>query len=190
AGAQRPRREREDEAGQTDKSEAGSRREPHGRGRVGGVPSSTVPPRQMQIGMRRPGAPALPVGLPPTLKSSCRPAPATLLLPYPLLMSAPGYQSPFSSRPGLREEAPAFQRVSIVVPFYNEAECAEAVLRELRACQPEAEIVAVDAGSTDRTWEILRSIPGISPLRLTENRGQSGALFAGLRYAPGDLLVM
>lgn len=105
-------------------------------------------------------------------------------------MSAPGYQSPFSSRPGLREEAPAFQRVSIVVPFYNEAECAEAVLRELRACQPEAEIVAVDDGSTDRTWEILRSIPGISPLRLTENRGQSGALFAGLRYASGDLLVM
>jgi dolichol-phosphate mannosyltransferase len=105
-------------------------------------------------------------------------------------MPSPGYQSPFESRPGLRVAPPALETVSVVVPFYNEAECAEFVLRELVACQPGAQIVAVDDGSKDRTWDILRSVPGVTPLRLTQNRGQSGALYAGLRYASGDILVM
>ena len=105
-------------------------------------------------------------------------------------MSLPGYQSPFERTPGLRRSLPAFDRISVVVPFYNEEECAEFVLREIVACHPGAEVIAIDDGSKDRTWEILCSVPGVTPLRLTQNRGQSGALFAGLSYASGDLLVM
>jgi dolichol-phosphate mannosyltransferase len=105
-------------------------------------------------------------------------------------MPSSGYQSPFSNRPGLREGPPDLATVSVVVPFYNEEECAEFVLREIAACQPGAEIVAVDDGSDDRTWEILQSVPGVTALRLSSNRGQSGALYAGLRYASGDILVM
>jgi dolichol-phosphate mannosyltransferase len=105
-------------------------------------------------------------------------------------MSLPGYQSPFERTPGLRRTPLSFDRISVVVPFYNEEECAEFVLREIVACQPGAEVVAIDDGSKDRTWEIISSIPGVTPLRLTQNRGQSGALFAGLNYASGDLLVM
>lgn len=105
-------------------------------------------------------------------------------------MPPKGYESPFESTPGLRRSEPSFESVSIVVPFYNEEECAESVLREIVACQPGSEVVAVDDGSKDRTWEILRAVEGVTPLRLTENRGQSGAMFAGLRFASGDLLVM
>jgi dolichol-phosphate mannosyltransferase len=105
-------------------------------------------------------------------------------------MSLPGYQSPFDRTPGLRRSLPTFERISVVVPFYNEEECAEFVLREIVACHPGAEVIAIDDGSKDRTWEILCSVPGVTPLRLTQNRGQSGALFAGLCYASGDLLVM
>jgi dolichol-phosphate mannosyltransferase len=105
-------------------------------------------------------------------------------------MSLPGYQSPFERTPGLRRSLPTFDRISVVVPFYNEEECAEFVLREIVACHPGAEVIAIDDGSKDRTWEILCSVPGVTPLRLTQNRGQSGALFAGLCYASGDLLVM
>ncbi|HRQ90830.1 MAG TPA: glycosyltransferase family 2 protein [Bacteroidia bacterium] len=100
------------------------------------------------------------------------------------------YISPFPSATGLRTQPRAFATVSVVVPFYNEEECAEFVLREIVEAVPEAEIVAVDDGSRDRTWEILQSVPGVTPLRLTSNRGQSGALFAGLRFASGDILVM
>lgn len=105
-------------------------------------------------------------------------------------MTTPGYTSPFTRLPGLRGTPPTTAKVSIVVPFFNEEECVEFVLREILACQPEAELIAVDDGSADRTWEIIRGISGVTPLRLTQNRGQSGALFAGLHFAGGDILVM
>lgn len=105
-------------------------------------------------------------------------------------MESPTYTSPFSRNPGLRNSPPATETVSIVVPFYNEEECVEFVLREIVACQPGAEIVAVDDGSSDRTWERMQGIDGVTPLRLTQNRGQSGALFAGLMFAASDILVM
>ncbi|MCP5541989.1 MAG: glycosyltransferase family 2 protein [Akkermansiaceae bacterium] len=104
-------------------------------------------------------------------------------------------RSPFPQTRGLRGEAgdestgktPA---VSVIVPFYNEEECVESVLREILAAQPDAEILAIDDGSRDATWETMRAIPGVTALRLTENRGQSAAVYAGLRAAAGDICVL
>lgn len=106
-------------------------------------------------------------------------------------MTSPrGYQSPFPPSSGLRQEEQEAKSVSIVVPFYNEEDCVEFVLEEICKCQPDAEIIAVDDGSKDRTAEIISSIERVTPLILTENRGQSGALYAGFRFASGDILVM
>lgn len=102
----------------------------------------------------------------------------------------PAYVSPFTRAPGLRSAPQALESLSIVVPFYNEEECVEFVLSEIKSLHPEAEVVAIDDGSTDRTWELMRGIEGVTPLRLTENRGQSGALYAGMLYASGDIIAM
>jgi dolichol-phosphate mannosyltransferase len=79
---------------------------------------------------------------------------------------------------------------SIVIPFYNEEACVRSVLEEVRACQPDAEIIAVDDGSRDRTWEMICGSPSIHGLRLTQNRGQSAAMYAGMRAASGDVIVL
>lgn len=79
--------------------------------------------------------------------------------------------------------------VSIVIPFFNESETVVAVLEEARATNPAAEIIGVDDGSADDTWEKLRSVAGIRGLRLAANRGQSAAMYAGLRAARGSLCV-
>lgn len=79
---------------------------------------------------------------------------------------------------------------SIVIPFYNEEACVKAVLEEVLACQPDAEIIAVDDGSKDGTWAAICSLPKIHGLRLTENRGQSGAMYAGMRAATGQFVVL
>jgi dolichol-phosphate mannosyltransferase len=79
---------------------------------------------------------------------------------------------------------------SVVIPFYNEEACVRPVLEEVRACQPDAEIIAVDDGSSDGTWASICSIPSVRGLRLTQNRGQSAAMYAGMRAAKGDLVVL
>jgi dolichol-phosphate mannosyltransferase len=79
---------------------------------------------------------------------------------------------------------------SVVIPFYNEEECVRSVLEEVLACQPDAEIIAVDDGSKDGTWAAICSLPKIHGLRLTQNRGQSAAMYAGMRAATGDVIVL
>lgn len=64
------------------------------------------------------------------------------------------------------------------------------ILRETREAQPDAEIVAVDDGSTDRTRSLIAEIPGIKVVSLARNQGQSAALYAGLCAASGDIVAM
>ncbi len=79
---------------------------------------------------------------------------------------------------------------SVVIPFYNEEACVRSVLEEVRSCQPKAEIIAVDDGSHDGTWAGICGIPSIKGLRLTQNRGQSAAMYAGMRAATGEVIVL
>jgi dolichol-phosphate mannosyltransferase len=80
--------------------------------------------------------------------------------------------------------------LTVVIPFYNEAGCAGEVLAEIRRAEPDAEIVAVDDGSTDGTDAILRAAPGVRVVTLGKNCGQSAALYAGLRAATGGIVAM
>jgi dolichol-phosphate mannosyltransferase len=78
------------------------------------------------------------------------------------------------------------ERFSVVVPFFNEVDNVVPVLEELRRVLPEAEIIAVDDGSSDGTWERIQSVPGVRGLSL-EHWGQSAAIYHGLRAATGEL---
>ena len=80
--------------------------------------------------------------------------------------------------------------ISIIIPFYNEEETVTNVLEEVVRTNPGAEIIAVDDGSSDRTWGIMQTIKGIRPLTTPENRGQSAALYAGLCQASRSICVM
>jgi dolichol-phosphate mannosyltransferase len=82
------------------------------------------------------------------------------------------------------------QNFSIIIPFYNEEECAASVLAEIAKLYPAAEIIAVDDGSSDGTWESIIACPGITGLRAPVNRGQSSAMFAGLRHATRPICVL
>ncbi|MFP6639533.1 MAG: glycosyltransferase, partial [Myxococcota bacterium] len=80
--------------------------------------------------------------------------------------------------------------LSIIIPFHNEEEDAEAVIGEVLELHPDAEIVAVDDGSTDNTPAVLSQIRGIKVITLPQCIGQSGALYRGLMEARGDILVL
>jgi polyisoprenyl-phosphate glycosyltransferase len=90
------------------------------------------------------------------------------------------------------------QTVSVVVPCYNE----EAVLPELfkrlsgAAATWDAgyEIICVDDGSRDNTWEVLKAQNAKDPrwrcLSFARNFGHQTAVSAGLFYATGDAAVV
>jgi len=86
--------------------------------------------------------------------------------------------------------APAY---SIVIPVYNEEDIIESLL--VGICNDMAqlgvvyEILVVDDGSYDRTWEILQiaseRYPFITAYRLSRNFGHQAAIYAGLTMAQG-----
>lgn len=81
------------------------------------------------------------------------------------------------------------KKISIVIPFYNEAETAVHLLNETKASNPDAEIIAVNDGSSDATLAELKKVSGIRILNSTKNRGQSSALYSGMQHASGDIIV-
>lgn len=87
------------------------------------------------------------------------------------------------------KEPPQFidAEFSVVIPFYNEEPNVRYVLEELKAALPNAEIVAVDDGSTDGTWAEISAIQGVRGLRLAKNQGQSAAMWRGLQMCTRDL---
>ena len=69
-----------------------------------------------------------------------------------------------------------------LVPAYNEAEAIESVISELRAVDPELEIVVIDDGSTDGTAARAERL-GVDVVRLPYNLGIGGAMQTGYQYA-------
>ncbi|HEV8699855.1 MAG TPA: glycosyltransferase family 2 protein [Candidatus Polarisedimenticolia bacterium] len=92
-------------------------------------------------------------------------------------------------------------RVSIVVPMFNEKDNVDALHAEIVSAMSAAgggggawEVLYVDDGSTDGTYERLREAQGshpglVSVIRLRRNFGQTAALAAGFNHARGGVIV-
>ncbi|WP_350347311.1 glycosyltransferase family 2 protein [Agromyces sp. G08B096] len=70
----------------------------------------------------------------------------------------------------------------IVLPALNEQEAIAGVIAEVHAAIPEASVVVVDDGSSDRTAEVAASA-GATVLALPFNLGVGGAMRLGFKYA-------
>ena len=87
--------------------------------------------------------------------------------------------------------------LSTVIPVYNEAESLELLHRELdevaRREGYEMEIVFVDDGSTDSSWQAIERLAQqdghVRGIRFRRNFGKAAALSAGFRAARGDLVM-
>jgi glycosyltransferase involved in cell wall biosynthesis len=87
--------------------------------------------------------------------------------------------------------------LSIVVPLYNEEESVEALVGGITAAlddfEPSYEIIVVDDGSTDRTWQIIEGISAakdnLRGLKFRRNFGQTSAMVAGFEHARGRVII-
>ena len=89
--------------------------------------------------------------------------------------------------------------LSLIIPVYNEEEnlplLYNAVLESLNPLQDTWEVIFVDDGSKDSSFEVLRSLVERDPehirvLSFRRNFGQTAAIAAGLDHACGDIIVL
>lgn len=87
--------------------------------------------------------------------------------------------------------------ISVVIPLYNEAESlpelTQWIERVMRAGGYTYEIIFVNDGSTDSSWDVIRSLqqsnPCIHGISFARNYGKSPALNTGFRKAQGDVVI-
>jgi len=89
--------------------------------------------------------------------------------------------------------------ISVIIPAFNEAACVNELAERLKKVfeiEPDYsfEVVIVENGSTDNTWEILREIAAgdsrFKIVRLARNFRMDGGLTAGLDFVIGDACVL
>lgn len=88
--------------------------------------------------------------------------------------------------------------MSIIIPSYNEEENIENTAKVISGIMDEnnidCEIIFVDDGSRDRTWEIIETLAeknkSVRGLKFSRNFGKEGAIFAGLKHCKGDCAVV
>jgi glycosyltransferase involved in cell wall biosynthesis len=87
--------------------------------------------------------------------------------------------------------------LSALIPVYNEEEnlpaLGEEVSSALNALGKPYEVILVDDGSTDRSFEeilkLVKKYPNFKSVRLGRNAGQTAAMLAGIQHASGELIV-
>jgi hyaluronan synthase len=86
--------------------------------------------------------------------------------------------------------------VSIVIPAFNEEDAVEATIDACYSSEYPAdrlEVVVIDDGSTDRTWERILAArernPSVVCIRFPGNRGKRAAMAEGIRHSSGEIAV-
>ena len=87
--------------------------------------------------------------------------------------------------------------ISIIVPLYNEEESLpklfEWIERVMNENKFSYEVVFVNDGSTDKSWEVVESLQkqseNVRGIKFRHNYGKSPALYCGFRAAQGDVVI-
>ncbi len=87
--------------------------------------------------------------------------------------------------------------ISVIIPLYNEAESLPELTEWIRRVMKENnysyEIIFINDGSTDNSWEIIEKLSNgnsdIRGIKFRRNYGKSPALYCGFERAAGDVVI-
>ena len=88
--------------------------------------------------------------------------------------------------------------ISVVIPLYNEEESLPELFawieRVMKANGFSYQVIFVNDGSTDRSWEVIERLQALAPdrvngIKFRRNYGKSAALFCGFEQAQGDVVI-
>lgn len=87
--------------------------------------------------------------------------------------------------------------ISVIVPLYNEDESLPELYawidRVMKANNFSYEVIFVNDGSTDRSWDVIRELSekseNVKGIKFRRNYGKSPALYCGFAAAQGDVVI-
>ena len=87
--------------------------------------------------------------------------------------------------------------ISVIVPLFNEDESLAELHAWIRRVMQENsftyEVIFVDDGSTDRSWQVIEELqkkyPEVKGIKFRRNYGKSPALYCGFEKAQGDVVI-
>lgn len=87
--------------------------------------------------------------------------------------------------------------LSLVIPLYNEdeslPELEEWIAKVMIAHNFSYEVILIDDGSTDKSWEVIQNLikknPNVKGIKFRRNYGKSAALNIGFAEANGDVII-
>ena len=87
--------------------------------------------------------------------------------------------------------------ISIIIPFLDESESLPELAEWIRCVAAKNnfsyEIIMIDDGSTDNSWQVVEELrkknPSIKGIKFQRNYGKSAALNEGFRAAQGDVVI-
>lgn len=88
-------------------------------------------------------------------------------------------------------------QISVVIPLFNEAESLPEleswIRRVMETHQYSYEVVLVDDGSTDNSWQVIEQLaqqnPAVRAIKFRRNYGKSAALNEGFKLVQGDVVI-
>ena len=88
-------------------------------------------------------------------------------------------------------------QISVVIPVYNEdeslPELSDWIARVMNTNSFSYEVIFVDDGSSDNSWQVIRNIheknPACKGIQFRRNYGKSPALHEGFKAASGDVII-
>jgi glycosyltransferase involved in cell wall biosynthesis len=84
--------------------------------------------------------------------------------------------------------------LTIVMPVYNESETVAAIVKAVLAQRPVQQLIIVDDGSQDGSWDQLQELAQLEPriklIRHEVNRGKGAALCTGISQATSEIVVI
>lgn len=88
-------------------------------------------------------------------------------------------------------------QISVLIPLFNEEESLpelhDWIVRVMNANDFSYEILFMDDGSRDRSWEVIRQLslrnPNVRGMRFTRNYGKTAALQTGFQAVDGEVII-
>lgn len=85
--------------------------------------------------------------------------------------------------------------ISVIIPSYNEGKTIIKILEKIAVIDLDKNIIVVDDGSSDNTWELLNSFSKKTSLNLKlirhqKNLGKGAAIQTGLKQATGEIIII